>query len=78
MKIPGFTADVTLYQTSRRYRRATNRLGDLYVEQIRPQFYIWSGDRQCIPDCVCIGPGKCPCCGSLPIFRYPAFGSVRR
>jgi hypothetical protein len=65
MGTPGFTADVSLYKTGGRYRMAAGVVSDLYAEQIRPQSYVWSGGRWCIPDCVCVGPDVCPCCGSF-------------
>jgi hypothetical protein len=62
----GFTADVTLYKASGRYRVTVGPASGFYAEQVRPQLSIRrNGADGCIPGCICVSPIGCPCCDSL-------------
>jgi hypothetical protein len=69
MNIPGFTAEASLYKTSTQYNMAATTF--LTAEpNIRPQIWRWPYGG-CIPNCICVGPDACPCCGSIPPRSWP-------
>ena len=71
MNMPGFTAAASLYKESERYRTVDHPAAAQAAHAgVYPQIRDrptgrWSGP--CIPNCICVGPDECPCCGSLPV-----------
>jgi hypothetical protein len=62
-KIPGFTAEASMYKTSARYHALVAGSYRQTDGGISPQFRIWwPGMPGCNPNCVCISPVSCPCC----------------
>ena len=68
MNMPGFTAEDSLYKTSRHYSMTTTKFlsakANIRPQQLRPGL-------PCDPSCVCVWCVGCPCCKSL--CPWPAF-----
>jgi len=71
MTMPGFTAEQSVYEATRSYRRANSvagsgaRVGPAIVPASLPHcFQICKGDPDCLQCCLCIARGRPPssCC----------------
>lgn len=64
MKLPGFSADASLYESKSEYGSAQFVARPVGVQ---PQLILWPpgipGRDWCIPNCVCVSQVNCPCCG---------------
>ena len=64
-KIPGFTAEDALCVSKAHYRLTVPRVLATKAG-IRPQLSPWwptEPTEPCNPNCVCVSPIGCPCCG---------------
>ena len=61
-KLPGFTADLTVYTSDRIYQRSNGN--EPVTNAALPQFWRpWGSEvGGCNPNCVCLWPNGCPCC----------------
>src|SRR5438552_719030 len=66
MKVPGFTAEATVYATDRSYRMIARIPGSNGTPGVSPSL-IGSRvpGRDCIQGCICVQPEGCPCCESI-------------
>jgi len=63
MKMPGFTAEASLYKSSNNHHRlVSNQAVGGPIQAIIPQ----AGEDDCIPGCICFSPIDCPCCSVFP------------
>lgn len=63
--MPGFTAEVSLQQTTGPFP-AGNRPRRESPATVTPQLLVLNRRRKCDPNCVCVTGEGCPCCYSIP------------
>lgn len=72
--LPGFTASSSLADRLGHYRSRTGTAA--IPAMVRTQMWGHADEPTrsggCIPNCVCVGPDTCPCCGSLAL-AWPTF-----
>ena len=65
-RIPGFTADLCISAPRRGYAgkaiALSGEVNSVVGQSLIDEGPLWP-PRRCIPDCVCVGPYECPCCG---------------
>lgn len=71
MRMPGFTAEASLYKTSMNYKLAASWAVGACGQAVIPQLRIIRiPDKDCIPGCICVSPINCPCCDIID-FPFP-------
>lgn len=73
MRLPGFTADASLYDGKAQYVASVKSSGKGLG--LQPQSILWPpgipGKDWCIRDCVCVSQIGCPCCGWIRLPSWP-------
>ncbi len=66
VRMPGYTAEDSLYESSEGYRSATCKNLVANAAGVKPQLRpLGTGGKSCIPGCLCFTSKDCPCCDSL-------------
>jgi len=74
MRIPGFTADLSLHKISEIYKMANYAMDSLELSLVTPQLRIDANNPWCYDDCVSAGASMWTCkylCDRSPLSRYP-------
>ncbi len=69
MRMPGFTAEASVYISRTRYNMTATKFFAVRAG-IRPQIRPWPPE-DCIPGCICVSPINCPCCKSIWPLPWP-------
>jgi hypothetical protein len=73
MKLPGFTADASLYHGNAQYIASVESTGR--ERGLQPQSILWPpgipGIDWCIWGCVCVSQIGCPCCNWIRLPSWP-------